>query len=174
MPTWKPGDRVKVLTKEPSMEDKLGNKYFTHMAGLTGTVQAVYSKDEVAVKVDKTSFGPLLADVHKNAVSRMRAKFLDSLGEEQKKRLSDEEKKFDANYVLLVKSDDLEKGPKEAPAPTTKKSSKEADPEEYDGTNVRTDVVYDDPTVPQGPAGRRSLLDYESAEEEELRKRSSN
>ena len=44
-------------------------------------------------------------------------------------------------------------------------------PEDYDGTNVRTDVVYDDPTVPQGPAGRRSLLDYESAEEEELRKR---
>jgi hypothetical protein len=167
MPAWKPGDRVKIADKQPSMEDRLGNKYFPHMAGLTGTVQAVYSKDEVAVKIDKEAFGPVLAAVHKEAVTRMRAKFIDSLGEEQKKRLSDEEKKFDANYVLLVRSDDLEKGPK--PPPSKKSKQDEPDPETYEGTRVRTDVVYDDQSVPDAP--RRSLLDYEAAEEKELRKR---
>lgn len=168
MPTWKVGDRVKVVSKQPTMEDKLGNHYFEHMGGLTGSVEAVYSKDEVAVKVDQDSFGSVLAGVHKNAVNRMRAKFIDSLGEEQKRRLSEAEKKFNANYVLLVRSSDLEKGPKASDAAPAAPESEE-DPEEYRGTNVRDDIIYDDQSIPD--SSRRSLSDYEEAEAAELNRR---
>ena len=103
---WKPGDRVQIVEREVNREDRQSGLYFNHMAGLTGTVTNYYGIDEVAVKVDSESFTNTIQDTHKEAVKRMRAKFLDSLGEEQKKRLTKEERQFDANHVVLVHSDD--------------------------------------------------------------------
>src|SRR5437867_2709134 len=114
MPKWKTGDRVKIVHRDVTASDRVANSYYAHAAGLSGTVQTVYGPDEVAVRIDPEAFGSLLADAHKEAVKRMRAKFLDSLGEEQRRKLTREEKQFDANYVLLISSKDLEKGP---PAP---------------------------------------------------------
>lgn len=108
MPSWKEGDRVRVVSRPATADDRKSGRYFEHMAGLVGTVQAVYSPDEVAVKVDPECLGEVTADVHSKAVQRMRDKFLSSIGDEQKKTLTKEELAFTAHFVLLVRERDLE------------------------------------------------------------------
>lgn len=167
---WKTGDRVKVIKRKVSMDDRLNNTYFEHMAGLTGTVQNVYGKDEVAVVIDPQAFDPFLQEVHKTGVKRMRAKFLDGLSDEQKRKLTPEEKSFHANYVLLVKSSDLEKGPKAPPKAQVQVFDDLEDAEDYDGTSVRDDIIYDDQSVPDTPK-RKTSAELASIEERELKKR---
>ena len=167
---WKPGDRVRIVEREVNREDRQSGLYFNHMAGLTGTVTNYYGIDEVAVKVDSESFTNTIQDTHKEAVKRMRAKFLDSLGEEQKKRLTKEERQFDANHVVLVHSDDLEKGPAAAKPTKPVEDEEEENLDEFDPTSVRQDVLYDDAEVPDD--GRRTTLaDLEAREQAELERR---
>ena len=52
MARWKENDRVHVIDRPVTLEDRKSNRYFEHMVGQVGTVQAVYGPDEVAVKVD--------------------------------------------------------------------------------------------------------------------------
>ena len=108
MPTWKEGERVRVISRPVTDEDRKKNRYFAHMAGLLGTVQNVYGPEEIAIKVDLASLSQVSHDVHRVAVERMRDKFLGSVSEEQKKQLTPEELNFNAHYVLLVQSSDLE------------------------------------------------------------------
>ncbi|MEA2554173.1 MAG: hypothetical protein QOJ65_2349, partial [Fimbriimonadaceae bacterium] len=82
---------------------------YEHMAGLVGTVENVYGKEEIAVKIDIDSLSDTTQKVHKEATKRMRDKFLANISEEQKKQLTAEELNFEANYVLLLTSNDLEK-----------------------------------------------------------------
>ena len=109
MASWKEGDRVSIIGRDVTEEDRRVNRYFSHMAGLVGTVQNVYGDEQVAVKVDPSSLQDIGADVHRKAVERMRERFLSSVSEEQKKQLSAEELNFSANYMLLVRSEDLKK-----------------------------------------------------------------
>jgi hypothetical protein len=109
MAKWKEGDRVRVVTRAVTEDDRKKNRYFEHMAGLVGTVQNVYNADEISIKIDPQSLGKVTEDVHKQATQRMRDKFLNAISEEQKKQLTKEELDFDAHYVLLVQSNDLEK-----------------------------------------------------------------
>lgn len=109
MSTWKEGDRVRVIARPVTEADRKANAYFEHMAGLVGTVQNVYGGNEIAIRVDPDSMSPVTADVHKTAVERMQNKFWKDATEEQKKQFTPEELKFNANYVLLVQANDLEK-----------------------------------------------------------------
>lgn len=109
MPSWKDGDRVRIVRRAVTEDDRKTNRYYEHMAGLVGTVQNVYSDTEIAVKIDPDCMSKITADVQKEATSRMREKFLANVSEEQKKQLTKEELEFDAHYVQLVQSSDLEK-----------------------------------------------------------------
>jgi hypothetical protein len=106
---FKEGDRVRVVSRPVTGEDRLSNAYFDHMAGLTGTVQNVYGPNEIAVKADVASLSRVTQDVHKESTKRMREKFLGNISDEQRKQLTPEELNFDAHYMLLVRSDDLQK-----------------------------------------------------------------
>lgn len=108
MPTWKEGDRVRVIRRPVTDEDRRKSRYFDHMADLTGVVQQAYSEDEIAIRVDPSSMTEVTADVVKTATQRMRDKFVAGVSEEQRKQLTKEELEFEANYVLLVRSVDLE------------------------------------------------------------------
>jgi hypothetical protein len=167
---WKPGDRVRIVEREVNREDRQSALYFGHMAGLTGTVTSYYGVDEVAVKVDPDAFTSVLETTHKEAVKRMRAKFLDSLGEEQKKRLSKEEKQFSANQVVLVHSDDLEKGPPAQKAAAAVEEDDEEEMETFDPTSVKQDVLYDDAEIAED-LRRTTLADIEAREQAELERR---
>lgn len=109
MPQWTEGDHVRVLERPVTDEDRKKNRYFAHMAGLCGTVAAVYNEDEISVRVDIDTMGAVAKDVHKIGNQRMRDRFLNETSEAQKKALSPEELDFNAHYVLLVMSSDLEK-----------------------------------------------------------------
>ncbi|MCB8931983.1 MAG: hypothetical protein M9921_01970 [Fimbriimonadaceae bacterium] len=109
MPNWKEGDRVRVVARPVTDDDRASSCYYEHMAGLVGVVQNTYAKDEIAVKIDPDSLTKVTASVHKESTKRMREKFVNSVSEEQKKQLTPEELAFDAHYVVLCRSDDLEK-----------------------------------------------------------------
>lgn len=100
---------MRIVTRAVTEQDRKANRYFDHMGGLEGTVQNVYGVDEVAVKVELAGLSAITADVHKQATIKMRQKFLDNVGEEQKKQLTSEELNFEPHYVLLIRSADLEK-----------------------------------------------------------------
>jgi hypothetical protein len=104
----KEGDHVKVVRRPVTEQDRTVYGYFEHMQGVTGVVEGVYSKDEVAIKVDLDSLTKIPADVHKDATKRMRERFVENVGEEARKQLTKEELEFVPHYVLLVRSDDLE------------------------------------------------------------------
>ncbi len=108
MTQWNEGNHVRIIERPATTGDRKTNRYFEHMAGLTGTIQNIYSTDEIAVKIDLESLSEVAADVHTKSVKRMREKFLSSISEEQKGKLTSEELNFSAHYVLLVKSVDLE------------------------------------------------------------------
>ena len=108
MGKWKEGDRVRVLSREVTEEDRKKNRYFEHMAGLVGTIQNVYSDNELAVQVDPSSLGPVTASAHSTANKRMRDRFVEDMSEAQKKLFTKEELEFETHYVLLVQGSDLE------------------------------------------------------------------
>jgi hypothetical protein len=108
MANWKEGQRVRVVTRPVTEEDRKANRYFDHMSGLTGTIHNIYTDDQIAIKIDPECMSNVTADVHKTSNDRMREKFLSNISEEQKKQLTPDEINFTANYVLLVRSADLE------------------------------------------------------------------
>jgi hypothetical protein len=109
MATWKEGQRVRVIRREVTAEDRAWNTYFEHMAGLSGTIQSVYSKDEIAVQVDPSDVPSICRDVHREANRRMRERFVANVSEEQRSKFTAEELNFEAHYMLLVRGSDLEK-----------------------------------------------------------------
>ena len=54
-------------------EDRKKNRYYDHMAGLTGVVENVYGKEEIAVKIDQDSLSDVTRKVHLEATKRMLA-----------------------------------------------------------------------------------------------------
>lgn len=106
---FKEGDRIRVVTRPATEQDKANNRYFDHMAGLLGTIQNVYENSEYAVRIDENSLSKPSKAIHKEATVRMRAKLLDGLSEVQKKELTKEELDFDVHFMLLIHGDDMEK-----------------------------------------------------------------
>jgi len=107
MSKWNEGDRVQVVTRQVTEEDRKKNRYFDHMAGLRGTIQTVYDTNEVGLRVDPESMTKVTSEVHAEANKRMRERFIRDTSEEQKKQLTKEDLEFTANYVVLVQASDL-------------------------------------------------------------------
>ena len=103
------GDRVRIKAREVTEDDRKNNRYFDHMAGLTGVVQNIYGEKEIAVQIDPDSLSKVSKDVHKEATNRMRQKFVENVSEVQRKELTKEELEFDTHFMLLLDSSDLEK-----------------------------------------------------------------
>jgi hypothetical protein len=108
MKKWNEGDHVKIVSRPVTEDDRKKNRYFEHMAGLTGTVQNVYEDGQLAIQVDPPSLSKVSGDVHTTATRRMWEKFSSNITEEQRKALTKEEMEFDTHYVLLVAAGDLE------------------------------------------------------------------
>jgi hypothetical protein len=105
----KEGDRVRVVERAVTEQDRKTSTYFDHMKGLTGTVANVYGPDEVAVKVDLDALQRVPREVHDQATAKMREKFLANAPEEARKSLTKEELEFVPHSVVLVRSADLER-----------------------------------------------------------------
>lgn len=109
MATVKEGDKVRVVTRPITEQDRSVYKFFDHMHGLEGVVAAVYNKEEVAVNVDLDQLQGVPKEIHGVATKRMQESFKEASTENQRKLLDKDEMKFTPNYVLLVREADLEK-----------------------------------------------------------------
>ncbi|QYK52600.1 MAG: hypothetical protein KF824_10080 [Fimbriimonadaceae bacterium] len=103
------GDRVEIVTRTVTEEDRSVHKFYEHMQGLTGIVSNYYNKDEVAVNIDLDCLTDVPKDVHKIATERVRERFNENVSEELKKLLEKDELNFTPHYVLLVREQDLKK-----------------------------------------------------------------
>lgn len=102
----KSGDRVKIVRREVTAEDRKENLYYAHLADLAGEIQAVYD-DRVVIKVDPVAVVDPMATVYVNAKNRLHRKFADNATEEIKSKLSEEELAFPINAVVLVRASDV-------------------------------------------------------------------
>lgn len=108
MAKWKQGDRVKVVSRTVTEEDRKNNTYFEHMAGLIGKVEYLYDHGLVSVKVEPASLSKVSTEVHKEASIRMRGRLNEAVSEEGRKMLTSDELNFPVNFNILVSGDDLE------------------------------------------------------------------
>lgn len=127
------GDRVRIKAREQTEDDIKSQLYYPHYGGMTGTIQKVYSKAEVAVAVEMESVSREIRKRHDDVRDQMKTKWLDGLSEEGRNRLTEREKDFNLRYVVLVAMSDLEKAgargqpeAKAAAAPAPDSASSEA------------------------------------------------
>ncbi|HEY3265500.1 MAG TPA: hypothetical protein VGM37_01130 [Armatimonadota bacterium] len=108
MPTFKQGDRVRVIARPQSANDIKENAYFPHMGGVEGTVVKVYSPEEITVSVDRETLPEQNAARHTEIEKRLQERWMDSISQEARANLSDAEKQFKLNYSVIVPANDLE------------------------------------------------------------------
>ncbi len=105
--TFNEGERVQIVDRESNADDVKSGLFYNHFRGLTGTVQKVYSTQEIAVEIEQESLAEAVAARHLDVQETMKAKWLDGLSEEAKSRLTDKERDFKLRYTLLVHANDL-------------------------------------------------------------------
>ena len=80
---------------------------YPYMDGLPSTVANVYDNEEIAIEVDLTALPKVMADVHREATQRLRARLVDNISEEGRKKFTEDELNFTPHYVALVTPADL-------------------------------------------------------------------
>jgi hypothetical protein len=104
MPKWKVGDRVRIVTRDVTEDDRKAQMFYSHMAGITGMIDFVYEGAIISIRADLDALPTHSTAIHKEAAERMRAK----INEEQRKSFEPHEINFPVNFCLLVNSADLE------------------------------------------------------------------
>ncbi|OYT70923.1 MAG: hypothetical protein CFK49_08930 [Armatimonadetes bacterium JP3_11] len=107
MPKFKEGERVQVRAREAHGKEAHEGRYAPHLANATGAVLKVYSPQEIAVELDLDSLPEAIRERHAEQQTRMHERWLNSLSEEARNRLTDDEKTFRLRYVVLLAEDDL-------------------------------------------------------------------
>ncbi len=109
MPNIKPGDRVRISSREATLRDARTGLFYTHYRGLVGSVSKVFPGNEVAVEVDLETLPEDVWTRHMTVRDQMRQRWLDGLPEEQRRRMTPDQKEFNLRYVVLVSAEDLER-----------------------------------------------------------------
>jgi hypothetical protein len=107
MPKFKEGDRVQIRAREAQGKEAHEGRYAPHLANAVGTVLKVYAPQEIAVDLDLESLPDAIRQRHAEQQIRMHERWLNSLSEEARNRLTDDEKSFHLRYVALLAEDDL-------------------------------------------------------------------
>jgi hypothetical protein len=107
MPKFKEGDRVQVRAREVQGKEAQEGRYAPHLANATGAILKVYSPQEIAVDLDLDSLPEAIRERHAEQQTRMHERWLNSLSEEARNRLTEDEKTFRLRYVALLAEDDL-------------------------------------------------------------------
>lgn len=123
MANFKEGDRVQIVTREQTNGDIKERAYYPYMGGLRGTIYRLYSDGRAAVQVDLDSLPETVLTRHTEAQERMKNRWIESLSEEARSRLTPEEREFHLNYVLLVRIEDLQPEGKRARATAAAKAT---------------------------------------------------
>ncbi|MCX7993684.1 MAG: hypothetical protein N2651_08450 [Fimbriimonadales bacterium] len=165
MPKFKEGDRVQVRLREAQGKEAQEGRYAPHLANATGAILKIYSPKEVAVDLDLDSLPKAIRERHAEQQTRMHERWLNSLSEEARNRLTDDEKTFRLRYVVLLPEEDLL--PLKTERAATPKSTKPA-PKKTAVPTAKTP-----PTTPADPAtpARPTPEQLEQMEEQYLKSR---
>ncbi len=109
MANLKAGDAVRIADREATAQDAKTGLFYGHYRGLPGTVQKVYKGDEVAVELELDSLPEDVWKRHMHVRDQMREKWLASLADDVRRKLTPEQKQFDLRYTVLVSPKDLER-----------------------------------------------------------------
>lgn len=126
MANLKEGDRVQIVSREQTNGDIKERSYYPYMGGLRGTIYRLYKDGRAAVQIDLDSLPQTVLTRHTEAQERMKNRWIESLSEEARSRLTPEEREFHLNYVLLVRVEDLQPEGKRARATTAAKTTEPA------------------------------------------------
>ena len=131
MANVKIGDRVKVVDRELVPADAKGGLFYEYFKNLTGVVERLYDDDTICVDVDIEALPREIYDRHKEMEIAARDKWIAGLSQEQRGRLSEQDKQFNMHYKIVLKAVDVapsKGGPAKATAkvPESGKKSSEA------------------------------------------------
>jgi ribosomal protein L21E len=105
----KVGDRVRIRDRQAEPQDRKSGMFYDFYRGLTGRVFKLFAPDEVALEVELEALPEEVWKRHMNARDQMRERWIQSLPEEARRKLTPEQKSFDLRYMLLVCVSDLER-----------------------------------------------------------------
>jgi hypothetical protein len=114
--TFAEGDRIQVVDRDPVAADVKSQLYYHHYRGLTGSIAKIYADGTASVNVDPASLSKDISTRHASTSDSLRQKWLDSLSEEARNKLSGADKNFTLRYTILIALSDLE--PYSAPVKT--------------------------------------------------------
>ena len=103
------GDPVHIIDREPVAADVKSGLYYPHYRGLTGTLAKLYDDGAAAITIDAASLPGDMRGRHEEGSEAQRKKWLGSLSDEARNRLSAAEKRFSWRYTILVSQTDLVK-----------------------------------------------------------------
>lgn len=157
MPKFKEGDRVQVRAREAQGKEAQEGRYAPHLANATGAVLKVYSPQEIAVDLDLDSLPEAIRERHAEQQTRMHERWLNSLSEEARNRLTEDEKTFRLRYVALLAEDDLlplKSGGATTPTP---KAEPKPQPASQKTTETKAEPAPQKTAVPRAAASAKSV-----------------
>lgn len=181
MANFKEGDRVQIVSREQTNSDIKERSYYPYMGGLKGTVYRLYRDGRAAVQIDLDCLPEVVLSRHIEAQERMKNRWIESLSEEARSRLTPEEREFHLNYVLLVRVEDLQPEGKRGRTPRTPTATETARSQDtLAPPTAKTRRTLSAPTATEAPSlftegdtapKRKTLEEIEKAEEEFLKSR---
>lgn len=108
MAAFKRGDRVVVIDRSVTAADRKSGLYYNHFRGVHGVVDQVYEEEgEVCVEVDQDTLPPEFARRHAAIQEQARQRWLNSLSDQERRSLPEEQQDLRLKYTILVSPDDL-------------------------------------------------------------------
>ncbi len=101
-PNLKSGEYVRILDAEPGSPDPKNLVYYSFYKGLAGNVVKAYDDGTVAVSIDRSTLPEPIRVRHEQSEQAQGSRWLNSLSEEERNRLSDRERQFSLRYTLLI------------------------------------------------------------------------
>jgi hypothetical protein len=118
----KEGQTVKFIPRDASAEAR-PVPYYDFYTSLYGKVAKIYDDGTAAVIIDQASMPDDARERHEKSERDMRDKWMRSLSEDDRSKLTDAQKRFALRYTLLVTATDLIDIDAVAPLPIVKESA---------------------------------------------------
>ncbi len=103
----KTGDYVRILDADPGTPDPKNLVYYSFYKGLAGNVVKAYDDGTVAVSIDRSTLPEPIRLRHEQSEQAQGNRWLNSLSDEERNRLTDRERQFSLRYTLLIKDKQL-------------------------------------------------------------------
>lgn len=116
MPPLKTGNRVKINDRDMTLADVKSGLYYDYFRNMIGTIERIYDDNTACINVDLDSLTDGVINNHRQIEESIRNKWINGLGQEQKGKMKESDKKLSLRYNILVGISDLSPAGKARPA----------------------------------------------------------